>query len=416
MLELDESAVFSPIPDHVPQALVYPFEQVFAKGFDVDPWQVYRQIKEEAPPVFYSPIAFMGTGTGIWYVTTSEDVRTVFQDYSRFTTSFDYAAGGDMARRMLPLELDPPDHNKYRSLLTPLFSPKAIDRLEKSIRETCDSILDSIVGRGECDFPKDFARTLPGTVFMQLMGLPMERRGEFFEWEETFFHGATAEERRDAGKAIEGALAELVEQRRAEPQEDLMSMLVHGKFGDGSPIPYNDVMDMCWLLYIAGLDTVHAGLGHSFRYLGEHTDKREELVADPSLIPAAVEELLRWHSWVNPARTVRVDCEFNGIQLKRGEKIATLAVVADRDPAEYDNPDDVSFHRERNIHWAFGGGPHRCIGSHLARREIGIAIEAWVNRIPDFHVTAEDSEKLRYATLGMFSLPHLPLKWSIPTG
>ena len=91
-------------------------------------------------------------------------------------------------------------------------------------------------------------------------------------------------------------------------------------------------MDMCWLLYVAGLDTVHAGLGHSFRYLGEHTDKRDELVADPSLIPAAVEELLRWHSWVNPPRTVRQDCEFNGIQLRKGEKIAALAVMADRDP------------------------------------------------------------------------------------
>ena len=411
MLELESDAAFYPIPDHVPADLVYPFEQIFAKGFDVDPWKVYRQIKQEAPPVFYSPTSFMGVG--VWYVTSSEDVRTVFQDYSRFTTSFDYAAGGDMARRMLPLELDPPDHNKYRSLLTPLFSPKAIDRLERSIRETCDSILDGLIDRGECDFPSDFARTLPGTVFMQLMGLPMEQREEFFQWEETFFHGETHEDRRATGKKIEAAIAELVAQRQVEPQEDLMSMLVHGKFDDGSPIPYDDVMDMCWLLYIAGLDTVHAGLGHSFRYLAEHTDRRDELVADPSLIPAAVEELLRWHSWVNPLRTVRQDCEFNGIQLRKGEKIAALAVMADRDPAVYDSPDDVNFHRERNIHWAFGGGPHRCVGSHLARREIGIAIEAWVNRIPDFHLTPEDSDTLRYATLGMWSLPHLPLKWSI---
>ena len=413
MLELESDAVFCPVPEHVPAELVYPFEQIFAKGFDVDPWDVFKKVKAEAPPVFYSPLSY-SLDRGMWYVTTSEDVRTVFQDYSRFTTSFDYSAGGDMARRMLPLEVDPPDHNKYRSLLTPLFSPKAIDRLEKSIRETCESILDGIIARGECDFPKDFARTLPGTVFMQLMGLPMERREEFFEWEETFFHGETAEERRVAGKKIEAVLAELVEVRRGQPEEDLMSMLVHGKFGDGTPIPYDDVMDMCWLLYIAGLDTVHAGLGHSFRYLGEHTDKRDELVADPSLIPAAVEELLRWHSWVNPSRTVRQDCELNGIQMKKGEKIGALAVIADRDPAEYDGPDEVDFHRDRNIHWAFGGGPHRCVGSHLARREIGIAIEAWVNRIPDFHVPDEASGELRYATLGMFSLPHLPLRWAVP--
>jgi len=341
-------------------------------------------------------------------------VRTVFQDYTRFTTSFDYAAGGNMARRMLPLELDPPDHNKYRSLLTPLFSPKAIDRLEASIRATCDELLDRIIERGECDFVKDFARTLPGTVFIELMGLPMDRREEFFEWEEVFFHGGTPEERRATGKAIEAALAELVEQRRAKPEEDLMSMLVHGKFSDGSPIPYEDVMDMCWLLFIAGLDTVHAGLGHSFRYLGEHPEKLKELVDDPSLVPAAVEELLRWHSWVNPARTVRDDCEFHGIKLKRGDKIATLAVIADRDPEVYEDPDGVDFRRERNIHWAFGGGPHRCVGSHLARRELGIAISAWVERIPDFRVAEGESENLRYATLGMFSLPRLPLTWTPP--
>jgi cytochrome P450 len=374
---------------------------------------VFKRVKEEAPAVFYSPICVTGVGRGMWYVTTSEDVRTVFQDYSRFTTSFDYSAGGDMARRMLPLELDPPDHNKYRSLLAPLFAPKSIDRLEASIRATCDSILDGIVDRGECDFPRDFARTLPGTVFMQLMGLPIERREEFFEWEETFFHGETHEERRATGKAIEAVLADLVEERRVNPQDDLMSMLVHGRFSDGTPIPYEDVMDMCWLLYIAGLDTVHAGLGHAFRYLGEHADRRDELVADHSLINPAVEELLRWHSWVNPARTVREDCELHGIKLKRGEKIGALAAVADRDPDVYEDPDGVNVHRDRNFHWAFGGGPHRCVGSHLARREIAIAIEAWVTRIPDFHVPPEECPSIRYATLGMFSLPHLPLRWSV---
>jgi cytochrome P450 len=410
MLELTEDVEYTPIPDHVPAELVYPFAQVFAKGFDVDPWKVFRQISDEAPPIFYSPIS--RREVGMWYVKRSDDVRTVFQDYNRFTTSFDYALGGSMARRMLPLELDPPDHNKYRSLLTPLFAPKSIDRLEKSIRATCDALLDSIIAQGQCDFVKDFARTLPGTVFMELMGLPMERREEFFRWEETFFHGSSVEERQASGKAIEGVLAELVEQRRAEPREDLMSMLVHGKFADGSPIPYDDVMDMCWLLYIAGLDTVHAGLGHSFRYLADHPDKRQELVDDPSLVPAAVEEMLRWHSWVNPARTVRNDCEFQGIQLKRGEKIGTLAVIADRDPAEYDHPDDVNFHRDRNINWAFGGGPHRCVGSHLARRELGIALAAWIDRIPDFTIDPHQSEQLRYATLGMFSLPQLPLRWT----
>ncbi|MGD9793815.1 MAG: cytochrome P450 [Acidimicrobiia bacterium] len=410
MLELSDDAVHYPVPDHVPAELVYPFEQIYAKGFDIDPWTVFRQVQAEAPPIFYSPTC--RRGSGIWYVTTSEDVRTVFQDHSRFTTSMNYSAGMQMARRMLPLELDPPDHNKYRSLLTPLFAPKSIDRLEASIRATCDALLDAIIDRGECDFVTDFARTLPGTVFMELMGLPMDRRDEFFAWEETFFHGGTAEERAATGKAIEAALADLVEQRRAAPREDLVSMLVHGRFEDGTPIPTDDVMDMCWLLFLAGLDTVHAGLGHAFRYLAEHPEKRRELVADPSLVPAAVEELLRWHSWVNPARTVRVDCELNGVVMKRGEKIGTLAVLADRDPSAYESPEDVDLHRNKVPHWAFGGGPHRCVGSHLARRELGIAISAWIERIPDFEIPPDQVGTLRYATAGMFSLQRLPLSWS----
>jgi cytochrome P450 len=409
MLELTEDAVHYAVPAHVPQDLVYPFEQIYAKGFDIDPWAVYRQIRNEAPPIFYSPTSTRGEG--LWYVTRSDDVRTVFQDHKRFTTSFGYASGGDMARRMLPLELDPPDHNKYRSLLTPLFAPKSIDRLEASIRATCDRLLDDFIDRGRCDFPKDFARTLPGTVFMELMGLPMERREQFFEWEETFFHGESAEQRQASGKAIEAALAELVQQRRDQPADDLMSMLVHGRFEDGTPIPFDDVMDMCWLLYLAGLDTVHAGLGHAFRYLAEHPAKRDALVADHSLIPTAVEELLRWHSWVNPARTVRVDCELDGVVMKQGEKVGTLVAIADRDPNVYDDPDDVDLHRERGMHWAFGGGPHRCVGSHLARRELGIAIEAWVARIPDFRIAPDAEGSLLYATMGMFSLPHLPLVW-----
>jgi cytochrome P450 len=408
MLKIKPEAEFHPVPDHVPAELLYPFEQIFVEGFDVDPWKVFRQVHEEAPPIFFSPISARGNGT--WYVTTSDDVRTVFQDYTRFTT-VGYAAGGDMARRMLPLELDPPEHNKYRSLLTPLFAPKQIDRLESSIRATCDRLLADIIDRGECEFMNDFSRTLPGTVFMELMGLPVERAEEFFAWEETFFHGETPEERGEVAQYIVAALEELVAERRDKPTDDLMSLLVHGTFDDGSAIPHNDVMDMCWLLFIAGLDTVHAGLGHAFRYLAEHPDLKQQLIDDPSLIPAAVEELLRWHSWVNPPRTVAVDCELQGVTLKKGDIVQTLAVVADRDPDVYDNPDDIDLHRDRTIHWAFGGGAHRCVGSHLARREIGIAIEAWISRIPDFHIADGSEDSLRYATLGMFSLPQLPLEW-----
>jgi cytochrome P450 len=139
------------------------------------------------------------------------------------------------------------------------------------------------------------------------------------------------------------------------------------------------------------------------------------LVTNPALIPAAVQELLRWHSRVNPSRTVATDFDLRGVKFKKGDCVVALAAIVDRDPCQYDNPDDVDFRRDHNIHWAFGSGAHRCLGSHPARREIGIAIEARVARIPDFHVPVEESTKLRYLTLGIFSLPYLPLRWNPTT-
>jgi cytochrome P450 len=227
------------------------------------------------------------------------------------------------------------------------------------------------------------------------------------------YHRARVLGRGATGKKIEAALVEPVGARRTSPRDDPMSLLVHGSFADGSLIPY-DVLDMCWLLYIAGLDTVHAGLGHSFRYLGEHAELGRQLADDLTLIPAAVEELLRWHSWVNPSRTVRVDCDLYGIQLKKGDKICALAVLADRDPQAYDEPEKVDFHRNRKPPLGVRGRTHRCVGSHLARRELTIEIEAWIRRIPDFYILEEQIPNLRYATLGMWSPPHLPLRWRVP--
>jgi len=411
LLSINPEAPVSDVPDHVPADLVYPFEQIYAESFDLEPFKIYERIKAEAPPIFYSPVTTWGGGQ--WYVTTAADVRTVLQEHTRFTTTMGYIPGIIMARRMLPLQLDPPDHNKYRHLLAPLFAPAAINRLEASIAATCNELLDGIIDKGSCEFMDDFARIMPGTVFMRLMGLPMEGRSQFFSWEEAFFHGGTDEERIQAGQEIMGALNELIEARRAKAEDDIVSLLIHNGFDDGSPVPDDDVRDLCWLLFIAGLDTVHAGLGHSFRYLAEHPDKRQELIDDPSLIPTAVEELLRWHAWVNPPRTVRVDTELSGVTMKKGDQIQMLVTLANRDGEVFSGPEDIDFHRDNNPHFTFGGGVHRCVGSHLARRELGIAVRTWIERVPDFHRPPSDGP-LHYATLGMFSLPELPLEWTPP--
>ncbi|MGX7681186.1 cytochrome P450 [Jatrophihabitans sp. DSM 45814] len=402
-----------PVPDHVPPELVYPFEQVYAEGFETDPYAAYEKVRTEAPPIFYSPLSVFGRGT--WYVSRAEDIRRTLSDSDYFTTTMGYGQGNmAMPRRMVPLELDPPDNRKYRLLLTPLFSPGSIRRLEHGIEETANRLLDSVIDRGECDFARDFAAILPGTVFMSLMGYPLDRAEQFLTWEDTFFHSVDLQDRVDAGKRIEAMNSEMIAEKRRNPDEGLISKLATLTFDDGSPVPDEDIQDMAWLLFIAGLDTVSSGLSHSFRYLAEHPDKKQELIDDPELIPSAVEELLRWHAWVNSPRTVRQDTTLGGVEMKRGDEILQLYILANRDSEVYDRPMEVDFRRAQNPHFAFGGGLHRCVGSHLARRELAIAIKTWLDRVPDFAVPPLD-RPLDYNPMGMFALKHLPLTWSKPS-
>jgi cytochrome P450 len=334
------------------------------------------------------------------------------QDGDYFTTTMGYGgAASAMPRRMIPLELDPPDNRKYRLLLTPLFSPPAMRRLESGIRETANELIDGFIEAGRCDFSRDFAAILPATVFMALMGYPAERKAQFLEWEDTFFHVLDFDTRAGAGKKIEAMNLEMIAEKRRHPDDGLISRLAAVTFDDGTPVPDDDIQDMAWLLFIAGLDTVSSGLSHSFRYLAEHPDKKQELIEDPSLIPAAVEELLRWHAWVNPPRTVRQDTELSGVKLKRGDEIMQLHTLANRDDELFDHAMEVDFHREQNPHTAFGGGLHRCVGSHLARQELSIAIDVWLKRAPNFRLPDPDREALRYNTMGMFALQHLPLEF-----
>ncbi|MGX7678815.1 cytochrome P450 [Jatrophihabitans sp. DSM 45814] len=406
----------APIPDHVPPELVYTFDQVYADGFDSDPFGTYEKVRAEAPPIFFSPVSFNGPGKGVWYVTRPDDIRRTLQDGDFFTTTMGYGgAAKAMPRRMIPLELDPPDNRKYRLLLTPLFSPSQMRRLESGIRETANELLDKVIANGRCDFAHDFAAVLPATVFMALMGYPMERKAQFLEWEDTFFHNLDFEARAAAGKKIEAMNLEMIGEKRRNPDEGLISKLAAISFDDGTPVPDDDIQDMAWLLFIAGLDTVSSGLSHSFRYLAEHPDKKQELIDDPALIPQAVEELLRWHAWVNPPRTVREDTVLGGVQMKRGDEIMQLHTLANRDSELFEHSMEVDFHREQNPHTAFGGGLHRCVGSHLARQELAIAIKVWLDRVPDYSLPPADRDGLRYNTMGMFALKSLPLEWTPPS-
>jgi cytochrome P450 len=303
--------------------------------------------------------------------------------------------------------MDPPDHGKYRVLLAPVFSPKSIDSVERSLYDLSAELIDAFADKGECEFMTAYARTFPVIVFMRMMGMPMEDRELFVEWEHQIFQGETAQARMQASAEVAAYMRKLMEVKRRKPEDDILSKLVRAEV-DGAPIRQEMVDGMVMLLFMAGLDTVAAGLGHTFRYLAEHPDLQARLRAHPELISDAVEESLRYHTWVPTGRLVVKETDFHGARMMPGDWVQTVLYRASNDPKEADNPHEFIVPREPNRHFAFGSGVHRCAGSHLARREMRIGVRMMLERTGQIRI--KPGARLRYDG-GFVCLGALPLEW-----
>jgi cytochrome P450 len=352
---------------------------------------------------------------GYWVLTQAADIREAFQHPEWFSSRITGIPPTPRPRRLLPLELDPPEHGVYRHPLAGAFSPRAVAGMEPAIRRTCIALVDAVADRGSCEFLSDFAVPFPTTIFVELLGLPAAEASRFAAWNHSLLHAHDRPEvRADAKTQIAGYLDELVTRRMAEVArgegrtDDLFAVLAGAEVA-GRPLTEDEIFDYAFLLFIAGLDTVTAALGFSFAHLAGNTEHRKALVADPGLIPVAVEELLRAFSVVNPARTAARDLEFADVCVKEGDRVLLATVLANRDPAEFDDPTDVRFDRPVNRHLAFGAGPHRCLGSHLARCELKVALEEFHRRIPDYRIA--DGAVIRAHGGGAMGVDHLPLTW-----
>jgi cytochrome P450 len=315
---------------------------------------------------------------------------------------------------MLPEELDPPVHAKYRRLLNEPLAPNAVRAREPQIRSWCVSLIEDLAGRGECDFLADFAQKFPTVIFMDLMGLPAEKTREFIDRAQVVLH-VTGEEDPDfarrgaAAMQIIGDIAAASAARRAEPRDDLITRLVNSTI-DGRPVADDELYQLGFLLYLAGLDTVANVLTYSFRYLAAHPELRAALTAAPELIPSAVEEFLRFFSIATTVRVVTRDSEFAGCPMKAGDRIVLPTASAARDETQFAEPEVFQADRVPNQHLAFGAGPHRCAGSHLARLELRIALEEWHRLIPDYEVT--DQTVINEHVGPVAGLTALPLRWA----
>jgi cytochrome P450 len=377
----------------------------------------WRQADElrEASPAFFNTFA-----QGYWMFTRHDEVREIYRDPELFSSESITPWEPEPVYRFVPTQIDPPEHLKYRRILNPWFSPAAVERADPMVRALCRDLVEDLAPSGSCDFVAEFALRYPTEVFLTMLGLPGSDADLFVPWVEDFFRGFGGDpDGQDAMVAALGGMREYwvaaLEERRGEPEPrdgDLASLLLHSTVDD-EPLGDAVILDMLTVLVLAGLDTTRASLGYLFRHLATHPDDRRALTQDPALVPTAVEEALRLYTIIfGDGRKVTRDTDFFGCPLKKGDMVYGLVSGANRDPRVYERADEFVIDRKRNHHLGFASGPHRCLGAHLARREMQVAVEEWLRVIPDFRI-ATDETLMERGGGAMMTLLSLPLAWDV---
>jgi cytochrome P450 len=376
------------------------------------PHTTYRQLREQCPVAK----ADFG-GHDVVMLSRYEDVLWALRHPEAFTNETGLGLGD---QPLLPLEVDPPVHTGYRRILNPQFVPREIEKLAPDVREQVAGLIEGFVERGSCDFHEEFATPLPSSIFLALMGLPREDLPMFFQWRDNTIrpdvepgdNEGAARIREETAHAVSDYFRERITERRADPDDTLLSKIVHATI-DGRPLDEAELLGISHLLLLGGLDTVTATLDCMVEYLATHPEQRQRLVDDPALIPAAIEELLRWLTPVMVVpRAAAQDLTLRDVEIKKGDGVTLVLGAANDDEAEF-AADVVDFDREPNKHLAFGGGHHLCLGAHLARMELRIALEELHARIPDYRLA--DGAEVHFST-GIRQAHSLPLVWDPTSG
>ncbi len=358
------------------------------------------------------PVHEGDSGNRFWLLTEMSDIRAAYQHPGIFSSSAIQCDTPNPDYHLIPEMLDPPEHGTWRKLMGPLFSPGAVEAMETHIRERFEEILDDVAPRGRCDFVADVALRFPNTIFLELMGMPLADADRFQRWETAILHEGS--QSTPAAMAaigeVYGYFSELISDRRANPGSDIVSKALTWKI-DGEPVKHEDLLSFCLLLFQAGLDTVASQLSYAFYHLATTPADRQRIVDDPAIIPSANEELLRYYAIVAPGRKVMQDTEITGCPMQAGDMVLLPIASANRDPREFERAHEVILDRPNNRHIAFGAGPHRCLGSHLARLELQVAVEAWHARIPQYEI--DPDVPIEEHSAGLIGLNNLPLRWDL---
>ncbi len=349
------------------------------------------------------------------------DTEYLLRHADEFSSAVELPIGN--VRPLIPLNVDPPQHSKYRKLLDPLFAPRRMEEQEEDITRRVNGFIDAFVDRGECNFSEEFAELFPSSVFLGLMGLPEEEMRMFLDMRDGILHpektdpdalfDVDARQRviNATGQRIYEYFGNLVDERTKQPADDIITRFVTTEI-DGERLTRNDILDICFLFLIAGLDTVSDTLTCSYAFLATHPEHRQMIVDDPSIIAVAVEELLRWESPVPMGVPRLATCPVDlpsGAHVGEGTSVSPNYGAANMNPDTFGDPIVVRFDRTDNPHLAFGGGVHRCLGSHLACRELRVTLREWHRRIPEYRIKP-GHEQLEYPP-GLRHVKDLTLTW-----
>jgi hypothetical protein len=404
---------------------------LMAADFPEREFEMYRLLRQHLP---ISRSEGMGDGgllgedgTGrSWFFSRHEDVFYAL----RHPEIFSSATG----LPFIPQAVDPPEHTEYRKIMNPCFTNQALTPLEPVVREVANELLDKMLEKDEFDFVKEFSEPFPTILFCQVAGFPLEDVPKMARWKDIFVHGMRAGKAEELGlgipvneeglpqmEALRQVLAattqelyayctELIEERRRNPKDDILTSLVQAKYAGTRPLTNEELLQIAHLFILGGLDTVTATLGSIMFFFAEHPEKRSEFIAlmdDPDRLSSAIEELVRFTSIVSPARRVTRDYNYRGLQLREGDFVILSTPSANRDESVFENPDEVIFDRHPNPHIGFIVGPHRCLGMNLARRELGIGLQEFHRRVPDYAL--KPGEKAGVYGGGVKGVDYLPL-------
>ena len=384
---------------------VYEFDYIADPGLLADVHDRYWELKETAPPVFWT-----NAHGGHWMCNTASSVSQVIRHPEIYSSRYLSIPPNPNQPTMIPEMLDPPEHRPYRQMLRPFFESKAIAPLEARVVEWTDQLLGEIVETGECEFVSSIASRLPVAVFMELFGFPMEKFDEFRHLVVGFFNArATPAERNALAQTILGHLAELIQQRLAEPRDDMISKIIVAEV-DGRRLTFEELMSIGFLMFLAGLDTVTNAMSFGMRHLAHDEALRQRAIDDPDVIPDLVEELLRRYAFVATPRYIVADTELEGVKLFAGDCILAPLPLVGWDEGLNPDPKSVSVERQFYRHAAFGSGIHTCLGLHLARMELIVFYRAWFCRIGHFRQIERGDETCRGGSV--MALEHLHLAWS----